>query len=164
MISNLGSATNAIPLVCDQGLRQAPGAPCNPAPTFPLTVLADPSHPDLRVQTGQNLGGNGAPLTITAASAVAHYGTDRKSVSSDSALGSVDLAGTGATSAAALSFRRQAALVLRGPVAAASVKPSTCSTGSSPPPRRATPRMLRTVLPCTRYSPPTEPLLAWMAF
>src|SRR2546423_1529004 len=36
------TATNAIPLICDQGLRQAPGAPCNPAPTFPLTVIADP--------------------------------------------------------------------------------------------------------------------------
>src|SRR5437763_966468 len=58
------TATRAIPLICDQGLKALPPAPCNPAPTFPLTVQADAGHPDVKIQTGQTIGGNGSPVTI----------------------------------------------------------------------------------------------------
>jgi hypothetical protein len=93
-------------------------------------VSADPNHPDARVQTSQSLGGGGAPVALTTVSALAHYGTDRKSVNSDSAVNSIDVAGGPTASSAALGFRRQATLLSKGPLAAAAVKPTAADNSA----------------------------------
>ena len=77
-------------------------------------------HPDVRTDGSQAFG-TGTPLVVTTTSAIAH--ADRTSVSGDGVIGSVDLLGTPSTSSASLAFRKQAAGILHGPVAAAAVKP-----------------------------------------
>jgi hypothetical protein len=121
------TGTNAIPLICDQGLKQAPGAPCDPSPRFPTVAQADNATPDSRIDTSQTIGA-GSTLTINAASAVAH--ADRKSVSSDGVLGAVNVAGGPSAAAAGLGFRRQAAAILRGPAAAAAVTPQAADSSA----------------------------------
>ncbi|MCU1450648.1 MAG: hypothetical protein JWP02_2818 [Acidimicrobiales bacterium] len=131
------TAQNGINLICDQVLTQifAPGrlppsadAPlCSPAPKFPTIAQADNATPDARVD-GSQLIGSGLPLTVTATSAIAHG--DRKSVSSDAVIGSVNLVGTPATGAAGLGFRRQAAAILHGPAAAAAVTSAAADTST----------------------------------
>jgi hypothetical protein len=124
------TAPGAASLICAQVLPQifGPkaipipietfGPACNPPPQYPFIAQADNKNPDARID-GSQLIGSGLPLTITATSAIAH--ADRRSVSSDAVIGSVNLIGTPATAPAALAFRRQAAAVLGGPVAAARV-------------------------------------------
>lgn len=93
---------------------------CNPPPQFPLVAIADfnKGKPDARIDGSQALG-TGLPLTLTATSGIAH--ADRTSVSGDAVIGGVNLVGTPATSASALTFRKQAAGILGGPLAAAKV-------------------------------------------
>jgi hypothetical protein len=124
------TALGGLSLICQQVLPQIFGPKaipvpmstfdpaCNPAPKFPFVAQADNTTPDSRID-GSQLIGSGAPLTVAATSAIAH--ADRKSVSSDAVIGSVNLIGTPAMAPASLAFRRQAAGILRGPAAAASV-------------------------------------------
>jgi hypothetical protein len=117
-------------LICDQVLSQIfqpgrlpPNADdpiCHPAPKFPTTVEADATTADARTDGSQVIGSN-APITITTTSAVAH--ADRNSDYSDAVIGSVNVVGTPALAPQALAFRRQAASILHGPLAAAAVKP-----------------------------------------
>jgi hypothetical protein len=100
---------------------------CNPAPKFPFVAQADNTTPDARID-GSQLIGSGLPLTVTATSAIAH--ADRRSVTSDGVIGSVNLIGTPATAASALGFRRQAASILGGPLAAAKVTASAADNST----------------------------------
>ena len=124
------TGTNTLNLICDQVMTQIfnPKALppsleppiCNPAPKYPLTVEADGVHPDVRTDGSQAFG-TGSPLVITATSAIAH--ADRNSVYGDGVIGSVDLVATPAAASASLAFRKQAAAILHGPAAAATVQP-----------------------------------------
>src|SRR4051812_39457835 len=69
-------------------------AVCKPSPKFPLVAQADNVTPDARTD-GSQLIGSGAPVTLVTTSAIAH--ADRTSVSSDGAIGSVNVVGTFAT-------------------------------------------------------------------
>jgi hypothetical protein len=118
---------NAVNLICDQGVNQVPMAPCNPSPKFPTIAEADNAHPDSRIDSSQNLGA-GSTVSLSALSAIAH--ADRKSVSSDGVIGSLNVAGGPSAAAASLGFRRQAAAILRGPAAAATVTPQATDTST----------------------------------
>ena len=118
---------NAIPLICDQGVNQVPMAPCDPSPRFPTIAEADNATPDARIDSSQNLGA-GSTVSLSALSAIAH--ADRKSVSSDGVIGSLNVAGGPSAAAASLGFRRQAAAILRGPAAAATVTPQATDSSA----------------------------------
>jgi hypothetical protein len=122
----------AVGTVCEQVLPQIFGpsaipippsptfdAVCRPAPTFPLTTQADNANPDVRTDGSQVIG-SGFPLTVITTSAAAH--ADRNYVGSDTVVGSVNVVGTPGLAPTSLAFRRQAAGILGGPVAAAAVK------------------------------------------
>jgi len=123
------TGTAGLNLICDQVMSQifAPGRlppnlddpVCHPAPPFPTVVEADSTTPDARPSGSQALG-TGGPLTIDATSAIAH--ADRTSDYSDAVIGSINVVGLPAVGSSALTFRRQAALILHGPAAAATVK------------------------------------------
>ena len=92
-----------------------------PLPAFPTTVdVPTPDgKPDASTTTSQDVSGNG-PVDFTASYARAH--ADRKYASSDAVDSGYDSNGTPAQAAAVLDFRRAAAALLRGPVAASAVK------------------------------------------
>jgi hypothetical protein len=123
------TGTAGLNLICDQVLSQAfqpkrlpPNLDdpiCHPAPRFPTVVEADSTTPDARTDGSQAIGTD-APITITTTSAIAH--ADRTSDHSDAVIGSVNVVGVPAVGASALSFRRQSASILNGPLAAAAVK------------------------------------------
>lgn len=131
------TGVNSLNLICDQVMTQifAPGRLppnaddpiCKPAPKYPLTAEADNVNPDVRVDGSQAIG-TGSPLVVTATSAIAH--ADRTSVYGDAVIGSVDLVGTPSMASASLAFRRQAASILQGPVAAAAVRPQASDNSS----------------------------------
>jgi hypothetical protein len=104
-------------LACSAGVPCPPGFP----PDFPLIASAQyPTSPDASVATGQQLGAPGGYLTLTANHAVAHAGLDATTTEATDA--GFAVAGTTQSSAAVLAFRRQAATLLSGPVAALGVK------------------------------------------
>jgi hypothetical protein len=113
-------------LLCVAGFTPGCGLP-----PFPLSAQTSGSPPDAHTTVSQNLGGGGAPVTLTALSAAAH--ADPNMVSTDAVDGGYTL-GTGgggassaqagqALAAAALGFRRQVAAITNSPQAAAGVKP-----------------------------------------
>ena len=95
-----------------------------PLPGYPLSVQTNGSPPDVHQDTGQTLGGNGAPVSLTALKADAH--ADPNLVSSSASDAGYNFAGSAGSSVApaSLAFRRRAAAILRGPAAAASVQPT----------------------------------------
>ena len=100
------------------------GAPVTPPP-YPLSAYADhPESPDAKVTTGQQI--PAGPLNVDAGQAEAH--ADDKTVTARAVNGRIDIAGDSSTAAAALSLRRQAAAILRGPLAAAAVRPAAADT------------------------------------
>jgi len=122
------TGASGINLLCDDALNQifTPGRVppnlidpiCHPAPKFPTVVEANATTADARSDGSQAIG-SGAPITLTTTSAIAH--ADRTSDYSDAVIGSVNVVGLPAVGASALSFRRQAASILHGPAAAATV-------------------------------------------
>lgn len=106
-------------LVCSAGVPCPPGFP----PPFPFMAQAEyPNQPDASVASGQEIGDDASPLHARAGQAVAHAGQDK--VTTSATVQGLTIAGTQASSGAALTFRRQAAALLRGPAAAATVRPA----------------------------------------
>jgi flagellar basal body rod protein FlgC len=113
-------------LLCVAGFTPGCGLP-----PFPLSAQTSGSPPDVRTAPSQNLGGGGAPASLTALSAAAH--ADPNLVSTDAVDGGYTLGtgGGGASSAqagqslaaASLGFRRQVAAITGSREAAAAVKP-----------------------------------------
>jgi hypothetical protein len=114
-------------LLCVAGFTPGCGLP-----PFPLSAQTSGSPPDTHTAASQNLGGGGAPVSLTALSAAAH--ADPNMVSTDAVDGGYTL-GTGgggassaqagqALAAATLAFRRQVAAITGSPQAPASVKPA----------------------------------------
>jgi hypothetical protein len=114
-------------LLCVAGFTPGCGLP-----PFPLSAQTSGSPPDAHTAASQNLGGGGAPVTVTALGAAAH--ADPNLVSTDAVDGGYTL-GTGgggassaqagrALAAASLAFRRQVAAITGSPQGAASVKPT----------------------------------------
>ena len=103
---------------------------CMPVPAYPLSVQTTGSPPDAHADTGQSLGGGGAPVSLVALRADAH--ADPSNVSTDAADAGYDFAGatTSSVAAASVGFRRQAASILAGPAAAAAVH-QTAADGSA---------------------------------
>jgi hypothetical protein len=94
-----------------------------PTPPFP-TVTTAPTRSgqaDTSTPASQQLSGAG-PASLTAVSATAH--ADHQSVSGDATDSGFTTTGTAGTASAVLTFRREAALALHGPVAAATVSPA----------------------------------------
>ena len=123
------TATYAVNLICDQVApmifapdRIPPSLEppvCNPSPTYPLSVQATATKPDVRTDTSQQLG-TGAPVTQTATSAVAH--ADRNSVQSDSVITGFRSIGLPSLASSSLAFRKASTGILHGPAAAAATK------------------------------------------
>jgi hypothetical protein len=122
----------AVGTVCEQVLPQIfspdripiPPSPtfdavCRPAPTFPLTTQADNANPDVRTDGSQVIG-SGFPLTVVTTTAAAH--ADRNYVGSDTVVGTVNVVGTSGLVPSSVAFRRSAAGIFGGPLAAAAVK------------------------------------------
>jgi hypothetical protein len=106
-------------LLCSAGVPCPAGFP----PPFPFMAQAQyPNQPDASVASGQENGDDASPLHARAGQAVAHAGPDK--VTTSATIQGLTIAGTSASSAAALSFRRTAAALLRGPAAAATVRPA----------------------------------------
>jgi flagellar basal body rod protein FlgC len=114
-------------LLCVAGFTPGCGLP-----PFPLTAQTSGSPTDAHTAPSQNLGGGGAPVSLTVLSATAH--ADPNLVSTDAVDGGYTL-GTGgggsssaqagqALAAASLAFRRQVAAITGSRQAAASVKPA----------------------------------------
>ena len=93
-------------------------------PPWPLSAYADTQTPDATVETAQKI--PAGPMTVDAGKAEAHVGEDK--MTADAVNGRIDIAGNASTAAAALDLRRQVAAVLRGPVAAAAVRPAAEDT------------------------------------
>jgi hypothetical protein len=113
-------------LLCTAGFTPGCGLP-----PFPLSVQTNGSPADARTSPSQNLGGGGAPVSLTALSAAAH--ADPNLASTDAVDGGYTFGtgGGGASSAqagqslaaASLGFRRQVAAITGSPQAAAAVRP-----------------------------------------
>jgi flagellar basal body rod protein FlgC len=113
-------------LLCTAGFTPGCGLP-----PFPLSVQTNGSPPDARTSPSQNLGGGGAPVSLTALSAAAH--ADVNMVATDAVDGGYTFGtgGGGASSAqagqslaaASLGFRRQVAAITGSRQAAAAVRP-----------------------------------------
>jgi hypothetical protein len=107
-------------LLVTQGANLACQFQCLPAPPYPLTAYADGQTPDAKIATGQTV--PVGPGGLEAGTAVAHVGDD--GTTAKAVNGRFDLSGSATSAAAALALRKQITAIVRGPVAAASVKPS----------------------------------------
>jgi hypothetical protein len=107
-------------LLVTQGANLTCQFSCAPVPPYPLTAYADGQTPDAKIATGQSV--PVGPGGLDAGTAVAHVGdegTTAKAVN-----GRFDLSGSATSAAAALALRKQVAALVKGPVAAATVKPT----------------------------------------
>jgi hypothetical protein len=108
-------------LLAAQGANLTCQFQCAPVPPYALSAYAEnPQQPDARIETGQEVPvGEGGG--VQAGTAVAHAAED--GVSAKATNGRFDLSGGPATAAAALDLRRTVTALVKGPVAAATVKP-----------------------------------------
>jgi hypothetical protein len=107
-------------LLVTQGANLTCQFSCAPVPPYPLTAYADGQAPDAKIATGQSV--PVGPGGLEAGTAVAHVGDD--GTTARAVNGRFDLSGSATSAAAALALRKQITAIVKGPVAAASIKPS----------------------------------------
>ena len=107
-------------LLVTQGANLTCQFSCAPVPPYPLTAYADGQTPDAKIATGQSV--PVGPGGLEAGTAVAHVGDD--GTTAKAVNGRFDLSGSATSAAAALALRRQITAIVKGPIAAASVKPT----------------------------------------
>jgi hypothetical protein len=107
-------------LLVAQGANLSCQFQCAPVPGYPLSAYAEnPQQPDAKIETGQTV--PVGPGGLEAGSAVAHAGDDGTTAKATN--GRFDLSGGAPAAAAALDLRRQVTALVKGPLAAAAVKP-----------------------------------------